>query len=279
MMLMNRFARLKPGMVCIIALCVLVPTVILPATYYAQTQGVCLKAGRVLSEEELRKAVLINTVNNVLELAFHNNLKIDNDDFWINVAINSPAQETDLQKLIDASYSNGKSIEKNFGLTTLLEGRNKGIFSSSQLFEPFILMTYEHRADGNVTFFVSSYVSEVLFSYLDAKHKEAAIREMTVYKKLLGYGNHYFHFYPPPLFLSFRRECCDNKGQDSKDYLDKKQAAYKEALFSIAEDAATRSATFSSTIATVSNCGDILMAAKHNTIHWLGNQFEDEDWP
>jgi hypothetical protein len=34
-----------------------------------------------------------------------------------------------------------------------------------------------------------------------------------------------------------------------------------------------------STIATVSNCGGIMMAAKYNAIHWLGNQFEDEEWP
>lgn len=278
-MVAKRFSRLKTYTAYIFVLCTLALASILPATYYAQTQGVCLKAGRVLSEEELRKTVLINTVNNVLKLASMNNWKIDNDDFLINVAINTPARETDIKKLIDASYNNGKSIEENFGLSILLEGRSKKAFNPTQLFEPFTLITYEHGVNGDVTFFASNYVNKVLFADLEAKYKEIAIREMSVYRRLLGYGNHYFHFYPPPLFFSFKRECCDNKGQDNRDYLEKRRIAYKEALSSIAKDTATRSNIFSKTIATVSNCGDILMATKHNTIHWLGNQFEGEEWP
>ncbi|MDR0564373.1 MAG: hypothetical protein LBG78_05495, partial [Azoarcus sp.] len=51
-----RSFRSKWGKRLAIALLILV-SILTPSAYYAQTQGVCLKAGRVLSEEELRKIV------------------------------------------------------------------------------------------------------------------------------------------------------------------------------------------------------------------------------
>ncbi|MDR2093432.1 MAG: hypothetical protein LBP58_09000 [Azoarcus sp.] len=276
MMLMNLFPRLKPGMAYIIALCALVPTVILPATYYAQTQGVCLKAGRILSEEELREAVLVNIVNSEIETAFHGNWKGGHDRNW--VGIGSPIQESDLRRLIDKSYNSDKSIEENLGLEVLLEGRNKGkykILVSKHLTEPFILVNYEPIQNGRMVFFSSENAQGVSFDDLNAEYKEIAKREMTLYRKLLGYGNYYFHFYTPS-FITLERECCDNRNKDGKDYLKKKREAYERAVLSITTHAKIRNLV--PTIAAVSNCGNIWMT-KDNSIHWLGNQFEDEDWP
>jgi hypothetical protein len=276
MMLMNRFARLKPGMLYIIALCVLVPTVILPATYYAQTQGVCLKAGRVLSEEELRKAVLTDMVNRAIKTAFWDNWESGNDRYW--VGINSPAQETDLRKLIDTSYNNGKSIEENFGLKILLEGRNHGKYETvtpNQLIEPFILMVYELGSGGSALTFISSNAEKVSFQYLTERHKRIIKPKIGKYEMLLGYGNHFFRF-GPPFLTTFSRECCDNRDQDSKDYLEKKREAYENSLLS------TRSQPemmdLIPAIVAISNCGDIL-TTKDNIIRLVDNEFEDEPLP
>ncbi|MDR2093213.1 MAG: hypothetical protein LBP58_07870 [Azoarcus sp.] len=275
-MIAKRFSRLKQYMAYTFVLCTFVLTAILPATYYVQTQGVCLKAGRVLSEEDLRKMVLINVVNNEVKNAFQYNWKGGHDRLWIG--INSPARETDLRKIIDTSYNNGKSIEENFGIKILLEGRNNGkykILLADQLSEPFILVSYEPRANGSAMFFISKSVQKISYTDLKSEHKEAANTEIGFLKKLFGYGNHYFRF-SPPSFITFGRECCDNRDQDDENYLEKKQEVYTRAISSIVEYAKIRDS--SPSIATVSNCGNIWMT-KDNNIHWLGNQFEDEDWP
>jgi hypothetical protein len=276
MMLMNRFARLKPGMLYIIALCVLVPTVILPATYFAQTQGVCLKAGRVLSEEELRKAVLTDIVNNSIKTAFRDNWESGNDYYW--VGINSPAQETNLRKLLDASYNNGKSIEENFGLKLLLEGRNHGKYetvTSNQLIEPFILMVYEPRNNGSAFYFNSENARRVSFQELTEKRKETINPKIGVYEILLGYGNYYFRF-GPPIFTTLSRECCDNRDQSSKEYLEKKREAYERAVSSMTTLSEIMDVIPS--IAAISNCGDILTSKDH-VIRLVDNEFEDEPLP
>ena len=138
-----------------IFLCACVP-VLLSSAYYAQTQGVCLKAGRILSKEELRKEVLANLVNYRIEGAFRYNRKKGD----VVVAINSPSQVIDLQdlrKLIELSYNNGKSFEENFDLKILLNGRAQkqyNPFRPDQVREPFFVVTFEpNKNSGSAIIF------------------------------------------------------------------------------------------------------------------------------
>ncbi|MDR2031305.1 MAG: hypothetical protein LBP86_03395 [Azoarcus sp.] len=276
MIAIGRFFRLKSHRAVIAVWCVLALAAILPAGYYAQTQGVCLKAGRILSKEELRKAILMNVINGEIENIFRYNGTRGNGLFF--VGISSPALETDLRKIIDVSYINGKSIENNFGLNILLKGNKKEKYKTltvDQILEPLIFITYETSPSGDIIFFSSIDMQEIPFLDLDAKHKAMAESEMSISKRLLGYGNHYFYFRTPS-FITFKRACCDNRDQDSESYLEEKQKAYNDAISSIARHAEIRESV--STIAVVSNCGNFL-TTKDNYIHWLGNQFEDEDWP
>jgi hypothetical protein len=255
-----------------IILCVIVLAT-LPSIYYAQTQGVCLKAGRVLSEEELRKAVLTDIINDDIKTAFHDNWEGGHDRRW--VGINSPAHETDLEKIIDASYNNGKSIEENFGLRVLVKGRNNGTYETltpDQVSEPFILMIYDVTSGGSAITFLSSYILEIPFKDLDAEQREAEKRIITTYKRLLGYGNHYFRF--SKYAFSFDRSCCDNRGQEYKDYMEDKKEAYDLIKFFLKQRT-----TSPPLVAAVSNCGTLLMAKK-NGIHWLNSRdIENEEWP
>jgi hypothetical protein len=275
-MIAGRTFRPKHYAIFAIILCV-IALAALPSIYYAQTQGVCLKAGRVLSEEELRKAVLADIINDDIKIAFHDNWEGGHDRRW--VGINSPAHETDLEKIIDASYNNGKSIEENFGLRVLVKGRNNRTyetFTRDQVFEPFILMIYDVTSGGEAIAFISSNIWEIPFKDLNAEQREAEKRIITKYKRLLGYGNHYFYFYE--YTFSFDRSCCDNRGQEYKDYLEDKKESYDLVKNSLKQRAAIPS-YIPPVVAAVSNCGTLLMAKK-NGIHWLNSRdIENEEWP
>lgn len=102
-MITIHFPRFNLYLALAIIFCALVPTSTL-TIYYAQTQGMCLKAGRVLSADELRKAVLMDLVANEIEGHFAYNWKKGNDNFW--AGINSHAQEINIQNIINASFIN-----------------------------------------------------------------------------------------------------------------------------------------------------------------------------
>lgn len=272
-----RFPRPKLYISLALALCTLAPLTV-SSVYYAQNQGVCLKSARVLSDEELRKAVLVNVVNDVVRTSVQGNLSSGNDYNW--VGINSPAQETDIKKMITAAYNNGKSFEENFALKVLVAGhqtRKYELFTSDQLIEPFILMTYTPGLrDGIAWFFASEHVKELGFNELNDKIKESAQSEITFPQKLLGYGNHYFLFYSST-WLTFEQECCDNRNHDRDDYMEKKRKAHSAALASITEHAEITN--LFPKIAKVSNCGDVLMTTTGRNIHWIGTPFDDEGYP
>lgn len=229
---------------------------ILVATYCAETQGVCLKSARILGDEELRKAVFINEINREIKGLFMDNQRYENDLWW--VGISSPARETDLRKIVEASYNNGKSLEENFGLKILLAGRNGGEykpFTSDQLHEPFIFSYYITVRGGSASFLSSEKIKEVKFSELKAEQKESVRNKITRYKKFLGYGNHYFYFHISP-FFAFGRECCDNRDQDIDDYMDNKRRAYDEVFSLIKQDEEDAGRPY---VVAVSNCGDMLL--------------------
>jgi hypothetical protein len=246
-----------------IALCVFVPT-LLSSAYYAQTQGICLKAGRVLSEDELRKTVLANIVNHRIKQAFQFNQEWKGNTV---VGINSPAQETDLWKLIEASYNNGKSFEENFGLKILLNGREQKKYEplkSSQLREPFLAIDFDTRRGGYATIFISSRLNKIAFSDLTPELKEAAREKITWYNKFLGFGNHYFD--SDSSFRIIERECCDNRNSGDEDYLHRKKEAYD---LSLSKHKVTH-------IRMISNCGDILLS-KNGEIASLNSKYNDEN--
>ena len=224
-----------------------------------------MKAGRVLSENELRKAVLANIVNHRIKQTSQYNHEWKQDSV---IGINSPAQETNLQKLIEASYNNGKSFEENFGLNKILLNertqKKYDTLNSDELREPFLAINFDTRRRGYATIFISDHINKIVFSDLKPELKEAAKEKMTWYNELLGYGNHYFD--SDSSFRIIRRECCDNRNSDDEDYLHRKKEAYD---ISLNKHKVTH-------ILAVSNCGDILLS-KNGEIASLGNKYNDED--
>ncbi|MDR1228218.1 MAG: hypothetical protein LBK55_04240 [Azoarcus sp.] len=260
-----RFLRSRLYLALAIVFCALVPTSTL-TIYYVQTQGMCLKAGRVLSADELRQAVLMDLVVNEIEDLFAYNWREGGDYFL--VGINSPVQETDIQKIINTSFNNGKSLEENFGLKIILKGRKKENYTSHDMIEPFTLMAYSLYG-GDATVYLSSDVQEMAFAKLDAGSQSDVPRKITAYRRLLGYGNHYFDI---PSF-SFDRKCCDNRDQNDKDYMEEKQQAYDLAIETFRKMATIEDYP-PKFYAIVSNCGDILRT-RHGNIRVLGSDFED----
>jgi hypothetical protein len=237
-----------------IALLLLVPILLSPV-YYAQTQGVCLKEGRVLSEEEMRKIVLLNVVNFYIQDTYYRALRWDNDNTWIG--LNSPAQETDLLKLVEAAYHSDKSFEENFGLKVILKGQNAWEYeplTAEELIEPFIFMIYDKFPRGDVVSFISTDIEKVHFNKLDENVQVTARRKATLYKKLLGYGNHYYYIYNE----GFHRLCCDNSKDDVDTLPNDKLKAYEEAKKDIIASRKHRTPIR----IMVSNCGDIAVYNK-----------------
>jgi hypothetical protein len=269
----GRFSRAKLYLALAIVFCVFVPAATVTVTvYYAQTQGMCLRTGRVLSADELRKAVLVNALDNEIERTYAYNREQGSDDSW--VGINSPAQETNLKKIIDFSFNNGKSFEENFGLKTLVKGREKEDYALRDMLEPFLLVIYSTYSSSTFLY-VSSDVQEIPFTELDAIAQVDVPLKITAYRRLLGYGNHYFNI----PFRSFNRECCDNKNQSDNDYMKEKQYAYDSAV-NLFESLAPPDGYLRKDAAIVSNCGDILRT-KQGDISWLGTppEYEDLEWP
>jgi hypothetical protein len=259
-----RFPHSRLYLALAIVFCALVPASTL-TIYYAQTQGMCLKAGRVLSADELRQAMLAGLVTSETEHLFAYNWEKGRDYFW--AGINSPAQETDIQKIIDTSFNNGKSFEENFGLKVFLKGREKENYAFHDMKEPFLFVLYSPRSSGDAGVYWSSDVQEIAFTELDAVSQADVPRKITTYRRLLGYGNHYFNI----SFFSFDRKCCDNRDQNDKDYMEKKQQAYDLLTARFARMAASGD-TFPSITAIVSNCGDILRT-KEGNVRWFGSDY------
>jgi hypothetical protein len=253
--------------------------IFISSTYHAQSQGVCQKYGRVLSKEELRKEVLVNIVNFYINEGYSYNS-------WIG--INSPAQETNLLKLVEAAYHSNKSFEENFGLKVLIKGQSiDGVQSESpkeplmlsifgkfimikpklegkfqnitvdQLHEPFILMRYS-PSSPHVFVHVSTYINEIAYDDLDTVNHIAALRMKGFFTTLSGYGNHYFYIGRQGRFV-FPRKCCDNNNYGS-DPQKERQEAYEEAVKYISifmqKPIPQREDPYPE-IAMVSNCGEI----------------------
>jgi hypothetical protein len=254
-----------------LSLCILAVTATL-SIYYAQGQGMCLKSARVLSEHELRQAVLINLINSTVENTLAYNWNRGNDYGWVGIGSNSPAQEIDIQKIINTSFNNEKSFEENFGIKVLLNGRMEKKITVNQILEPFLLIDYDTRPNGTATIYPSSDIREIPFAKLKAENKADAKHLITRYKQLLGYGNHYFSIN----FFIIGRECCDNRDKDSKEYLEKKQEIYDLSISS-ADLEQRKMLGIDPFTTVVSNCGDIMKNDNDKSYFlFLSNIFEDK---
>jgi hypothetical protein len=237
----------------LVAAAVFLVAAAIPLLYVAQTNGVCLKMGRVLDAGELRRRVLLNFIDYNIQNTILLNKGYGSDSFWLGIA--SPAQETDTRKLVEISFHHEKPIEENFGLEMLVRGR-KDIpasgFDLNGVVEPFLLMGYDLNLNWGGTY-VSSDTQEI-----QVTNKQLGGYEPTLYERFLGYGNHYF--FMPSLLIA--PKCCDNRKSyydksHNDEYLKKKRRAYIDTMSSL--DFQTKLAVERTVAAVVSNCGALLL--------------------
>jgi hypothetical protein len=226
----------------------------IPLLYVAQTNGVCLKMGRVLDAEELQRKVLLNFIDYNIRDIILSNKGHDTDSFWLGIA--SPAQETDIRRLVELSFHNDKSIEENFGLEMLVRGR-KDIpaknFDIDGVAKPFLLMEYDVRGYWGWAI-ISSDIQEIQMT-----DKQLRGYKPSLYERLLGYGNHYFSI----PYSSISPECCDNRKISRTEYVEKKRRAYIDTLSLL--DFQAKFAAEQTIAAVISNCGSLLMTESNDS--------------
>jgi hypothetical protein len=194
--------------------------------------GVCEKAGRVLTEEELRRAVLQSLVD--LEVDRTNILY--RHDRNLSAGIISNLEFTDFIKLMEkAVQSDTGMFEENFGLKKIAP--KKGPFDISSLQEPFILMEDHLKADGVAGFYVSSHVQKASYN-----------GRLSLGKRLFGYGKYYFHI----PFFTFIAKCC-GKRFSREERADAYEFSYDSRAINPKE------------VVPVSNCGDLLTEREQDT--------------
>jgi hypothetical protein len=168
----------------------------------------------------------------------------------IRVSINRNPEETDIIKLIErAVQSDTRTFEENFALEEIAPidiYPRKDPFDISALKEPFTLASYgkeryqDKPGSGTVSFHVSTDVQEAHFN-----------GQLSLYRRLLGYGNHYF--YVP--YTLFGNRCCD-KGVPRKE----REKSYAFISGSIAEKS-----KLPKEVVPVSNCGGLLTEREQDT--------------
>jgi hypothetical protein len=204
--------------------------------------GVCEKAGRVLTKEELRRAVLQSLVD--LEVDRTNILYRRNRNFGVSTGIIRNQEYTDLMKLMEkAVQSDTGTFEENFGLEKIAP--REGRFDIFSLKEPFILGEYDKYSHnpgiGMAGFYVSTDVQEVRFS-----------ERLSVYRRLSGYGKYYFYI-PRTIF---GKSCCDKSVPREK-----REAYYKEFL-----GVERHLSKFPHPkVVPISNCGELLTKREKDT--------------
>jgi hypothetical protein len=251
---MSRFKLAKWTEFCVkLVAAILLVVAAMPLLYVAQTRGVCLKAGRVLDAGELRRRVLLNVIDRDIQSTIFLNEQFRGVSYQVGIA--SPAQETDIRKLVELAFHDDKPIEEHFGLEMLVRGRDDipaRNFDLDGVAEPFLLMGYDlkgHWGWGGAL--VSSDIQEIQV----AGKQIVGILGYQVdwQQRLLGYGNHYFSM-PRS---SIKLKCCDNRDVSRPEYQEKKRRAYMETLSHL--DFLAKSNAERMPAAVVSNCGGLLL--------------------
>ncbi|MCL2644568.1 MAG: hypothetical protein FWD51_03820, partial [Betaproteobacteria bacterium] len=210
---------LKISLVLCLSACVAVALL-----YALQSYGVCLKKGRVLSPEELRKEVLLSFVK----------LEIHNSDAVIGyrgssgvprVSIGHYDPEVGIEKILEKIYLGETSIEESLGLEPLgkvWKQKKAKTLSEEQIKEPFILVIHESvtsratddsglkilKGSTNGAVFISSNLQEEIYERKGFFSKLGSVRYFfenpnSFYNTLCGYYNNYYYNQA----YAFSREC------------------------------------------------------------------------
>ena len=243
--------------------------VVVTLLFVLQSNGVCLKKGRVLSPEELRKEVLLSFVN----LKIHNREAIAGfmpSDFR-RISISNSASEVNIEKLLEKLYLSETSIEKSLGVEPLggiRPYRRAKPLTAEQIKEPFIFVSYESdttyapglkitggSAKGAI--FISSDFQEEVYKRNGFFNKLGSIRNFfknpsSFYNTLCGYYNFYYYTHA----YAFNRECTDEMFAD-KNWQErcrkKRREDYEQHIENLKDIRPPHT-----TVMLISNCGGIL---------------------
>jgi hypothetical protein len=170
-----------------------------------------------------------------------------------------------------------KQVEESLELEPLIkEGRYKKTkpYSSEQINEPFVFVRYsKNEKDETGEILISSNVEDVSESKVDKKVRQGLIKSFLMkienfYTSLCGFNNYYYQI--PRYF--FTRPCCDETLSD--EIMNKKRRKFFEEKMGFIEKYQTPGRFKVRSIATISNCGEILtepndMGWDTRHIHWI----------
>jgi hypothetical protein len=209
--------------------------------------GVCIKEGRVLSKEELRKAVLQSYADHMME-----SIRAYSGD-GLRIGIIQNPEETEIRKLIDRAYLKEGPFVENFGIESYDHTKNIQV---ENIKEPFILMRYSTYVPEFVTGVISTGFQasddDRLIQHLRFRNPEFKNRTFpSFYEHIIGFGKHYFKISD----FQFNRECCGNDIKKNSDHTQAKQLIRKEKAYRQIQSEGIGHDFY---YAPVSNCGKIM---------------------
>jgi hypothetical protein len=243
---------LKGLAVTFAAIAILIPV----GTWYWLSQvdaGVCMREGRVLDKEELRKAALQSFLDT----------EIKNSGIWYyevsrynsRVGIIENPDETDIWKLMNRAYLRDGTFNENFGIKEFAPRENVHV---ADFTEPFIFSFYQYQPNGLSIFYVSTEIQivenpDVKNFILAGKPKSEQQYVLSTYERFAGFGKHYFRF----MDVVLNKGCCGNEipmGWSRERQLENKEETYRRNM-------AYRDRYPREEFLPVSNCGDILTSS------------------
>jgi hypothetical protein len=224
-------------------------------TFIKLDAGVCISEGRILDDEEHRRAFLRSMVRlGVDNSNVHNNL-IGTQALRTGIIHNSPV--FDFFSLITEFSKNERSFEDNFSINVVAPGAVE-FDVNKDLHEPFTLVVYRVSPSGSSSFTDSRNVNRT-----SAPKGYAP----SLYEKYQGFGRHYYRIE----YTFVRVDCCSERaqGEDRLAYIERKSKAYLGSIKSLERGLAVRTS-----VAAASNCGDILTESSDNgvgtrSIRWI----------
>jgi hypothetical protein len=168
--------------------------------------GVCVNQGRVLSEAELRQAVLQSLMN--IEIENQNIYKRVHHAGKARIGVVRNPSEPDVLKLMERTVHSDKTFEENFGIEEIALGIQE--FDVGQLREPFMLANYTSESAGGAAFYVSTEIQQINNPEQIKKLRNNS--KLNLYERIQGFGKYYFHI--PRTFID--RGCCDSRIPEKK---------------------------------------------------------------
>ncbi|MFD1216104.1 hypothetical protein [Microbulbifer celer] len=221
--------------------------------------GICPAEGRVLSDDELRKAMLRSLVLTDVKAA---NKRLRETDRGWQVGIGPDITTEELKRIAKESLNNEKSFEGNFSIEIVAP--EKDSFDVSLVPEKFTLFTYFDYKDELAAIFFSESAEKIKESNWLLKSFDIGFLD-----RYSGFGNHYYGLYR--VFIS--KDCCDNRTyyRESEVYRKDSVDAYLWTLKNI-----DKQKMRGKDIIAVSNCGDVLtrkgergMGPRLNITKWI----------